>query len=198
MSSAAWKIHPAAARRRRVCGLGRLSALGAMALGCAVGQHPALALLGVALALVVLAVPFVDDLSVLMFWLLPYLILNAPAGGVTLKVPEATAYLFAAAALARALLRRERISLPPGRRWCLCFWRWLALSGAVAPPIPAGMEGEKCTGLQGPDLRPASVLFWLALSWLVVVSPVPCRRDKPETCTGAASAPMFCRAASRP
>lgn len=146
-----------------------LSVAGVLAIGCAIAKIPMLALLICALALVVLATPFVEGLSVLIFWLLPYLILNVPAGGLTLKVPEVTAYLFATSVIVRALLRRELISLPPATPQVLIYLGVLALSAAVAPPVPV-MFRALFSGIQGPDLRPWALLFWLALSWMVVVS----------------------------
>lgn len=138
-------------------------------LGAAIGYQPLVAILAAALACVVLAIPFVEPLAVATFWLLPYLIFNVSAGGATWKAPEMTAYLFATAALARALLRKERILLPPATPQVLIYLGVLAISAAVAPIVPTGMVKDSFSGLQGPMLRPAATIFWLALSWLVVV-----------------------------
>lgn len=142
---------------------------GSVGVGCLVAKFSLAALLIIALTCVVFAMPFVDQLAVLTFWLLPYLILNLPTGGVTLKVPELTAYLFMAATLARALMRRERIALPPATFYVLLFLATLALSAAVSPRIPAPYWGGY-SGLQSPNSRSFGLIFWLCLSWLLVVS----------------------------
>lgn len=139
------------------------------ALGCIIAKFFIVALLLVALTCVIFATPFVNQLAVLTFWLLPYLILNLPTGGVTLKVPELTSYLFMAATLARALLRRERITLPPATLPVLLFLAVLALSAAVSPLIPSPYWGG-FSGILSPNTRSFGLLFWLCLSWLLVVS----------------------------
>jgi hypothetical protein len=121
-----------------------------------------------ALAFVVLATPLVDQLSVVVFWLLPYLILNIPAGSITLKVPEATTYLFAVAAMARAGLGRQRVVMPPATPQVLVYLAVVAVSAALAPAVPVSMV--QFGGLQGPEWRPAAMVFWLSLSWVVVIS----------------------------
>lgn len=138
-------------------------------LGCVIAKVPLVALLIVALTFVVFAMPFVNVLAVLTFWLLPYLILNLPTGGGTLKVPEVTSYLFMAATMARALLRRERIVLPPATFQVLLFLAVLAFSAAVSPLIPSLYWG-KFSGILSPNTRSFGLLFWLCLSWLLVIS----------------------------
>lgn len=154
---------------RRGKWIGSLALLGlAILLGALIGDQTMLAILVCALAFVVLATPFVETLAVLSFWLLPYLILNFPTGGITLKVSEETAYLFAAAALVRALLRREPIKMPPATPQVLLFLGVLALSTAFAPPVPKDFWGDY-TGIQAPGPRSIFLLIWLGLSWMFVV-----------------------------
>lgn len=138
-------------------------------IGCIIAKFPIAGLLIAALTLVIFAMPFVNGLAVLTFWLLPYLILNLPTGGITLKVPEMTSYLFMAATLARALLRREPITLPPATFQVLLFLAILAVSAAVSPLIPSPYWGG-FSGLLSPNTRSFGLLFWLCLSWLLVIS----------------------------
>ena len=143
--------------------------LTAVALGCGIAYAPLLALAVCGLTCVVLATPFVETLGVLTFWLLPYLIFQLPMGSITFKVPEITAYLFAMAALARGLFRREPLAVPPVTPFVLFYLAVLALSTAVSPVVPS-VFGAYFSGFLGPGPRSCAILFWLTLSWGVVVS----------------------------
>jgi hypothetical protein len=140
-----------------------------------------LAALILALAVVVLASRYVERLSVIVFWTLPYMVVNLPTGGFTLKLPEVMAYLFAAAYGARALIRRETPRWPPATAQVLVYLGVLAVSAAFAPPVPlpyAGVHG----GLDrnSPDLRSISLIAWLLLAWLTVTAIYNVVGDKPE------------------
>ena len=111
-------------------------AAGAAALGAAIAEQPMLAFLALALAVVLMATRAVAFLSVALFWTLPYMAVNLPTGSFTLKLCDSTAYLFAAAWAARALLRRERIAFPPATLQVLVYLAVMAVSAALSPRVP--------------------------------------------------------------
>ncbi len=144
---------------------------GGAAIGAAVAWFPPLALLLCGLAVVVAASRITEALSVLVFWTLPFLIVNLPTGVFTLKLPEVIAYVFTMATLVRVVLRRERLALPPATGPVVVFLAILALSAALSPLVPVPWEGDFTpTDRNNVHFRAASVVVWMALSWLVVVA----------------------------
>src|SRR5579872_1836106 len=138
-------------------------------LGAAVGLFPPLAFLIVAVAALVIAALNLERLGVLLFWTLPYMVVNLPTGVFTLKLPEVVAYLFAAAFAARALLRRERIQLPPATLQVLLYLAVMGISAACSPPVPIPYQADVTAfDRNAPHLRSLSLVIWLSLSWLVV------------------------------
>lgn len=141
------------------------------ALGAAFALSPLLAVLVCALAVVVIAMRGVERLCVALFLLLPYMVVNMPTGAFTLKLPEAVAYLLAAAALGRAMLRREPLLLPPATIPVIAYLGVMAVATACAPAIPVPYLGSDSGGLRAsPSLRSLSAIVWLGLSWLVVIA----------------------------
>lgn len=158
----------------------RVSALAARAIavlagtalvGVGVAWFPPLAVLLCGLALVVAASRITEALSVLLFWTLPYLVLNMPTGVFTLKLPELVAYVFAAAVVVRILVRRETVAWPPATVPVMVFLAVLAASAAFSPVVPVPYEGAfSPTDRNNVGFRAASVVIWMGLSWLVVVA----------------------------
>lgn len=152
---------------------GRLLAalVGAGLLGVAAAYSLSAALLAMVAAVVVFAACGLEALSVLVFWALPYMSLNLPTGGFTLKLCDGAAYLFTVAWLVRTVLRRERIALPPATVQVLVFLAVLAVSAMCSPNIPAIYSNDLSpTNRNAPDYRSFSLIIWLGLSWLVVVA----------------------------
>ncbi len=148
-----------------------LGLTGAAGLGVAVAFTPVVGLLLCALAVVVVAVRWVELLSVAMFLTLPYMVANLPTGAFTLKLCDAVAYLFAGAWAARALLRRDRVFWPPATGAVLVYLAVLAVSTAFSPPVPRPYLGDvDLNSRNAPDFRSISLIVWLGLSWLVVVA----------------------------
>jgi len=158
-------------RRALVAGRAAMIFLGAAAAGVAVAWFPPLALLLCGLAVVVAASRITEALSVLLFWTLPYLILNMPTGAFTLKLPELVAYIFAMAVVVRVVVRRETLALPPATVPVVVFLAVQAISTALSPVVPVPYEGGfSPTDRNNVNFRAASVVIWLGLSWLVVVA----------------------------
>jgi len=125
----------------------------------------------VALCIVVVATRYVDFLPILLFWTLPYMIVNTPTGAFTLKLPEAVAYIFATAAATRAFLRRERWSMPPATVPVLVFLSVMLVCTALEPNAPTPFLGAmRPTDRNSPNFRSMSIIIWMALSWLVVIA----------------------------
>ncbi len=144
---------------------------GAVSVGVAVAWFPPLALLLCGLAIVVAASRITEALSMLLFWTLPYLILNMPTGVFTLKLPELVAYVFAMAVVARVILRRERFALPPATVPVIVFLAVQAISAACSPVVPVPYEGAfSAIDRNNVNFRAASVVVWMGLSWLVVAA----------------------------
>ena len=143
----------------------------ATACGAAAAFSPYIAFAFLAIGIVGLATRYVERLAVLTFWTLPYMVVNLPTGAFTLKLPEVTAYLFAAAVLARALLRREALRMPPATAAVLIYLAMLCISAAVAPVVPASFHGTiAATDRNAPAFRSISIIVWLIISWSVVVA----------------------------
>ncbi len=164
--SLAAPVPPVAQRRLLGAVLGVATACGAAA-----AFSPYIAYVFLALGLVGLATRYVERLAVLTFWTLPYMVVNLPTGAFTLKLPEVTAYLFAAAVLARALWRRESIKMPPATAAVLLYLAVLCISTAAAPVVPASFHGAIApTDRNAPTFRSISIIVWLIISWSVVVA----------------------------
>ena len=139
--------------------------------GVAAAFSPPVAFLFLAIGIVGLATLYVERLAVLTFWALPYMVVNLPTGAFTLKLPEVTAYLFAAAALARAIWRRERIQPAPATAAVLLYLAVLCLSTAVSPVVPTSFHGAIApTDRNAPGFRSISIILWLIISWSVIVA----------------------------
>lgn len=140
-------------------------------LGAAVGVFPLFAFLFIALAVVIISVISLERLAILFFWTLPYMVANLPTGSFTLKLPEVFGYLFATAFFARALIRKEKVALPPATLQLICYLGALALAAALAPNIPGPFMGKiASTDRNSPTLRPLSIIIWIGLSWMVVIA----------------------------
>jgi O-antigen ligase len=99
------------------------------------------------------------------------MVANLPTGSFTIKVPEVVAYLFAAAFFARAIVRKERVVLPPATAQLFWYLSALMLATVLAPPIPDPfLGGILPTDRNSPGFRPLSIIIWLGLSWMVVVA----------------------------
>jgi O-antigen ligase len=145
--------------------------MAAFLLGAAIGAVPLLAFLAIAIASVVIAVVALDRLAILVFWTLPYMVANLPTGSFTLKVPEVVGYLFATAFLARSLIRRERIVLPPATLQLIAYLAALVLAALFAPPVPSPyLGGVMAYDRNSPAFRPMSIVIWIGLSWLLVIA----------------------------
>ncbi len=154
-----------------VAGRAVLILVGAATIGIAVAWFPPLALLFCGLAIVIAASRVTEALSVLVFWTLPYLLLNMPTGVFTLKLPELVTYVFAMAVVVRVILRRERPALPPAMVPVMVFLAVQAISAAFSPVVPIPYEGGfSPTDRNNVNFRAASVVIWLGLSWLVVMA----------------------------
>ena len=148
-----------------------LGLIAAAGLGAAVAFTPVIGLLLCALAVAVVAIRWVELLSVVMFLTLPYMAANLPTGAFTLKLCDAMAYLFATAWAARAILRRDRVVWPPATGAVLVYLAVLAVSTAFSPPVPRPYLGDvDLNSRNAPEFRSISLIVWLGLSWLVVVA----------------------------
>jgi hypothetical protein len=150
----------------------RLAIMAAIILtGIAVANSLPLGFLVIALCLVVLATRIVDVLPAVLFWTLPYMIVNTPTGAFTLKLPEAVAYIFATAAATRAFIRRDRWSMPPATIPVLVFLAVMLVCTALEPSAPTPFLGAvKATDRNSPAFRSLSIIIWMGLSWLVVIA----------------------------
>lgn len=157
-------------QRGNIAVIGVLIAL--LTVGRLVAVEPIVSLAVIGVLIVIVAIPAVEHLCVLMFWVLPYMVVNVPTGGLTLKLPEVTAYIFAAAYLIRAVLRRESIAAPPATAFVAVFLAVQCLAAIFAPPSPLPFLGGNDGPLDRntPALRPASIIIWLMFSWLVVTA----------------------------
>lgn len=125
----------------------------------------------IAIAVIILSARIVDPLAVTMFWTLPYMIFNLPTGAFTLKLGEGVGYVFATAAVTRALLRRERWSMPPGTVGALVFLGVAWLSAACEPAVNTPFAGvASAFSRNSPTFRSPGELIWFSLSWLVVTA----------------------------
>jgi O-antigen ligase len=150
-------------------------------LGVAVGAVPLLAYLIIALACVVIAVVSIERLAVLVFWTLPYMVANVPTGSFTLKLPEVVGYLFCTAFFARALIRKERVTLPSGTIQLILYLCALTVAALLAPPVPTPfMSDISSTDRNSPTLRPLSIVIWLGLSWMMIVALYNVLGGKPQ------------------
>jgi O-antigen ligase len=150
------------------------------AVGALTARFPPIAFLCIAVAAVVMAIPRLEAFSILLFWTLPYMVVNLPTGAFTLKLPEVIAYLFAAAFTARALLRKQQIALPPATFQVVCYLAVLAIAAAFSPAVPAPYYGTVTEfDRNGPNFRSTSIIIWLGLSWLVVIALYNVLGDRP-------------------
>jgi len=150
----------------------RIGMLASIAIaGTAAAFFQPFAFLFIALTVLVLASLFVDQLAVIMFWTVPYMIVSVPAGGFTLKLCDAVFYLFAFAALIRAALRRDKWYMPPATAAVITFLGACLICTAFEPSAPTPFLGViKPTDRNAPAFRSIGIILWMAVSWLVVVA----------------------------
>lgn len=137
----------------------------------AVGRLPILAFLVIAVCGVVLATRWLDQLCILSFWTLPYMVVNMPTGAFTLKLPEVVAYLLAASVFARSILQKKPLSLPPMTPLVMIYLAILALAAACGPMVAEPFRGAVAPyDRNSPNFRSLSIVIWLGLSWMVVIA----------------------------
>ncbi len=137
----------------------------------AVGRLPILAFLVIAVCGVVIATRWLDQLCVLAFWTLPYMVVNMPTGVFTLKLPEVVAYLLAASFFARVILQKKPLSIPPLTPLVMVYLAILALAAACGPMVAEPFKGAVAPyDRNSPNFRSLSIVIWLGLSWMVVIA----------------------------
>jgi O-antigen ligase len=140
-------------------------------LAVAVGRLPILAFLIIAVCGVVIATRWLDQLCILAFWTLPYMVVNLPTGAFTLKLPEVVAYLLAASTIARVILQKHRLSMPSMTPLVMVYLAILALAAACGPMVAEPFRGAVAPyDRNSPNFRSLSIVIWLGLSWMVVIS----------------------------
>ena len=138
--------------------------------GALIAQQPLIAALIVAALVILASIRYIDLLAVAMFWTLPYMVVNLPTGAFKFKLSDVLAYLLGAAVVARSLLQRKPLVMPPPTAQVLVYVAVLALSVVFAPPVPVPYTGGAPNlSLTSSQLRSFGQILWACLSWMVVI-----------------------------